>query len=249
MKKIGIVFAISRDAGEHCKKLVRQYSPGQVEIVTHECPAEKYKAATYDLNQIANLVLESIQNLQQNGAGIIIIAANSVHRAFSIINERVKKASPGITLISIIDASMEEIRNKQFKTVGIFGSNSTISSNIYQDKLHDEKVAHVALSPEDQSFIHALISSGVSPNNIEEDTKQKVIKIAEKLKDAGCDAIILACTELALIFNSNNLGIPVVDTNLALARAATKAATTNNDLGNGSSNNSSDFQSYIRARL
>ena len=40
------------------------------------------------------------------------------------------------------------------------------------------------------------------------------------LKDRGCDAVVLGCTELPLVIDDANSPLPVLDSTRALARAA-----------------------------
>ena len=47
-----------------------------------------------------------------------------------------------------------------------------------------------------------------------------------RLKDAGCDAVILGCTEIPLIINDGNSPLPTLDSTRLLARAALRRAAT-----------------------
>jgi aspartate racemase len=44
------------------------------------------------------------------------------------------------------------------------------------------------------------------------------------MKDAGCDAVILGCTEIPLIMNDENSPLPTLDSTRLLARAALRRA-------------------------
>ena len=46
----------------------------------------------------------------------------------------------------------------------------------------------------------------------------------ERLKQAGCDAAILGCTELPLIIDESNSPLPTLDSTRLLARAALRRA-------------------------
>lgn len=224
MKKIGIVYAISQIAGEHCKK---QIEDAQIDtpfdIVMHECPATEYKLAADDLKKIAGLVLKSISDLQMRGARVIIIAANSVHRAFGIIDEYLRRFFPHVNLLSIVDVTVKECIRQKYKTVAIFGSNTTINSSIYQNMLRFVGIEILLLTQEEQNLLNSIIVSGESPFTISQDKKEGVIAIAHRLKALNCDAVILACTELPLIFNAYNLDIEIVDSSQVLAHAAVSA--------------------------
>ena len=41
-----------------------------------------------------------------------------------------------------------------------------------------------------------------------------------RMKDAGCDAVILGCTEIPLIMDDSNSPLPTLDSTRLLARAA-----------------------------
>ncbi|MNT86954.1 putative racemase [compost metagenome] len=48
--------------------------------------------------------------------------------------------------------------------------------------------------------------------------------IVERLRDAGCDAVVLGCTELPLVLNDGNCALPTLDSTRILARAALSRA-------------------------
>ena len=45
-----------------------------------------------------------------------------------------------------------------------------------------------------------------------------------RMKDEGCDAVILGCTEIPLIMNDANSPLPTLDSTRLLARAALRRA-------------------------
>jgi aspartate racemase len=48
--------------------------------------------------------------------------------------------------------------------------------------------------------------------------------LTKKLKDAGCDAVVLGCTEIPLIMSDANSALPTLDSTRLLARAALRRA-------------------------
>ena len=46
----------------------------------------------------------------------------------------------------------------------------------------------------------------------------------EKMKRAGCEAVVLGCTEIPLIMNDANSPLPTLDSTRLLARAALRHA-------------------------
>lgn len=48
--------------------------------------------------------------------------------------------------------------------------------------------------------------------------------VIQRMRHAGCDAVILGCTEIALIVNDSNSALPTLDSTRLLARAALRRA-------------------------
>ena len=48
--------------------------------------------------------------------------------------------------------------------------------------------------------------------------------VIEQLKQRGCDAVILGCTEIPLIIDESNSSLPILDSTRLLARAALRSA-------------------------
>jgi aspartate racemase len=49
-------------------------------------------------------------------------------------------------------------------------------------------------------------------------------QIIGRMKDQGCDAVVLGCTEIPLIMNDANSPLPTLDSTRLLARAALRRA-------------------------
>jgi aspartate racemase len=49
-------------------------------------------------------------------------------------------------------------------------------------------------------------------------------RVIGRMKEEGCDAVILGCTEIPLIINDGNAGLPTLDSTRLLARAALRRA-------------------------
>jgi aspartate racemase len=52
-------------------------------------------------------------------------------------------------------------------------------------------------------------------------------RVIGRLKDEGCDAVVLGCTEIPLIVNDVNSPLPTLDSTRLLARAALRRAVGN----------------------
>ena len=61
-----------------------------------------------------------------------------------------------------------------------------------------------------------LVESDVYP--------EKLTARGRRMKDEGCDAVVLGCTEIPLIMNDSNSPLPTLDSTRLLARAALRRA-------------------------
>jgi aspartate racemase len=48
-------------------------------------------------------------------------------------------------------------------------------------------------------------------------------RVIERLREAGCDAVVLGCTEIPLVIGDANSSLPTLDSTRLLARAALRA--------------------------
>ncbi|MFY9860517.1 MAG: aspartate/glutamate racemase family protein, partial [Candidatus Cybelea sp.] len=53
----------------------------------------------------------------------------------------------------------------------------------------------------------------------------ELIEVTEHFDAAGCDAVVLGCTELPLVLDDSNSAVPVLDSTRLLAQAAVRHAT------------------------
>jgi aspartate racemase len=49
-------------------------------------------------------------------------------------------------------------------------------------------------------------------------------RVYRQLKEAGCDAVVMGCTEIPLVMNDGNSPLPTLDSTRLLARAALRRA-------------------------
>ena len=49
-------------------------------------------------------------------------------------------------------------------------------------------------------------------------------RVMKRMKEDGCDAVVLGCTEIPLIMNDGNSPLPTLDSTRLLARAALQRA-------------------------
>ena len=172
-----------------------------------------------DWKGVAEIMLASAGKLASSGADFVICPDNTIHQALHFIEARLP-----LPWLHIADAVAEEAVARGFRRIGLTGTRWLIDSEVYPEKLSARGLAYVrpekAEREEINHFIMDELVRGIrSPEAIV--YHQKVIA---GLKDKGCDAVVLGCTEIPLIIDDDNSPLPTLDSTRLLARAALKRA-------------------------
>ncbi len=129
----------------------------------------------------------------------IVIACNTASAAaYEYLRDEFKGSIP---IINVIDPIIEEIVNLDAADiVGIIGTNGTISSGVYQEKLNRRKPICIVKSLATPMLV-PMIESGYANDGIDTDIINNYLK-DESLQDI--DTLILGCTHYPLIKNEIN---------------------------------------------
>ncbi|EAR01235.1 aspartate/glutamate racemase family protein [Maribacter sp. HTCC2170] len=164
---------------------------------------------------------EMANKLEQAGAEVLLICANTMHLCADAIKEKVT-----IPLLHIADVCGEEITSKGCKKVLLLGTKYTMELDFYKDILKNQYGIEVMIpSKEDREVVHDVIYTELAKGIISEDSKKQYKDIIKKSEEEGVEAVILGCTEIPLLIQQEDCSIPVIDTTKIHAEAAVKFAT------------------------
>jgi aspartate racemase len=79
-------------------------------------------------------------------------------------------------------------------------------------------------TPEERDEINRIIMDELVYGRFKPQSVAYFQRVIGRMKDAGCDAVVLGCTELPLIINDANSPLPTLDSTRLLARAALRRA-------------------------
>jgi aspartate racemase len=161
-------------------------------------------AATGDVAQMAEYLLVLIRRLEAAGAKVAAIPAITHHKCEPELSPR----SP-IPLVSLVDEIVGEVRRRELRRVALFGTRFTIETGLF-GRLKAADV--VSPTTSEIEFIHQAYLQIVNSGSGTEEQYQGLRQVAHTLLEReNVDAIILAGTELSLIFNEANLDFPHID--------------------------------------
>ena len=168
---------------------------------------------------VAELMLDSARKLAAGGARLLICPDNTLHQAFPFLEGRAPL--PWLHIAEVVAA---EAVQRGFRKLGLTGTKWLVSSEVYPEKLAARGLQWVRPEEEDRLecsriIMEELVNGRFLPEGVR--TFQAVIG---RLKDAGCDAVVLGCTEIPLIISDANSPLPTLDSTRLLARAAIRAS-------------------------
>jgi len=221
-KHIGII-AVSFEGAALCYRTICQEAMAVMgglnhpEVTMHNHSLKRYMDYIEKDNWdgVVALMISSAEKLAAAGADFAICPDNTVHMAFE---KAVKR--PPIPLLSIIEIVAKECQLEGYRKVGVLGTKYTMQGPMYREALSKLGIEMAVPDIKDQQRVNSIIFNELVPEGTAETAIRDLIRIIEKLKTLGCDAVILGCTEIPLVVNSRNSPLPVVDSTRLLARKA-----------------------------
>lgn len=172
-----------------------------------------------DWHGVGELMLASAHKLAQIGADFLICPDNTIHQAF----DRVAARSPRPWL-HIAEVAAAEAAGRGFRRLALTGTRWLVDSDVYPDKLTARGLATVRPSPAERDEINRIIMDELVYGVFKPEAVAAFQRVIGRLKDEGCDAVVLGCTEIPLIMNDANSPLPTLDSTRLLARAALRRA-------------------------
>lgn len=95
---------------------------------------------------------------------------------------------------------------------------------VYRRALGTRNIAAEIPDEDDQEIVHRIIFEELVNGVFTEASRAAYVRIIERLRERGCDAVALVCTEIPLLISPDVSPLPVLDSTRLLARAAFKVA-------------------------
>lgn len=230
-KHIGIV-AVSSEGAALCYRTIFQEAfalPSgldlpEVSLHTHSLDRYMFLIEKDDWDGVASLWISSIRKLEAAGADFAVCPDNTVHRAF----EKVAVLSP-IPLISIIETAARECKAKEYQKIGVLGTKYTMQGLVYRNELSRLQIEMAVPDEVGRRIVDSIIFKELVLGKVIQSSTEKMIKIIREMKESGCEAVILGCTEIPLMIDSSNSPLPIIDSTRLLARKSLKYSLENTD--------------------
>jgi len=171
-------------------------------------------------DETALILSKAAQSVEAGGADFLIICTNTMHKVAEQIQRNIS-----IPLLHIADATAAKLVKKGITKAGLLGTRFTMEQDFYKDRLTERFGIEVVVpSSNDQTIVHNVIYDELCRGVINPDSKEQYLTIVKNLFEQGAQAVILGCTEIALLINQNDTSVPLYDTTEIHAEAAVNLA-------------------------
>jgi aspartate racemase len=191
------------------------------EITMNSIPMARHMACIRkgDWDGVAELMLGSVRKVAQAGATFAICPDNTIHEAIDSVLPR----SP-IPWLHIAEVVAEEARLRGFQRLGILGTKYLMEGAVYPGILARHAIDWRIPPAAEREAINTAIFEELVNAVFSDATRAMFYDMIRALAAEGCDAAVLACTEIPLVVRPEEAPLPTLDSTRLLARAALRRA-------------------------
>jgi aspartate racemase len=172
-----------------------------------------------DWQGVGDLMLASAAKLAACGADFLICPDNTIHQAFDSVQQR----SP-LPWLHIAQVVADEAARRSCRRLGLLGTRWLVESDVYPRELEARGLAYLRPSGDERDEINRIIMDELVYGVCKPEDVAYFQQVIARMKEEGCDAVVLGCTEIPLIIGDSNSALPTLDSTRLLARAALRRA-------------------------
>jgi aspartate racemase len=194
---------------------------GHPEVSMHTPNLAEYVACLErgDMVGVGEMMLASACKLAGMGADFLICPDNTIHQALPHVLPQ--SPLPWLHIAEVVaDAAVEQ----GYKRLALTGTKWLVDSDVYPDKMAAKGLEIVRPDAAERQELNRIIMDELVKSVFTSDAVAIFQQIVGRMKEAGCDAVILGCTEIPLIIDETNSPLPILDSTRVLARAALRRA-------------------------
>lgn len=203
-KIIGLIGGMGPFASSHFYELLLKKSSDSYgaknnnnfpEILIDSVPVPDFISNINELNRAREMLIDRVKRLNKYGVNSISMICNTGHILYDDL-ARISKSN----FESLIKVVANEAFKRKYKKVGILATPMTIKYDLYGIELSKYNIQAVYSNENIQKLHESVIRDMVAGTRDGKKIAKLGIETKKMIKDNNLDGIILACTELPLIF-------------------------------------------------
>ena len=227
MKRIGLLGGMSWESSAEYYRLVNELVRERLGgLHSAECLLFSVDFATVEVLQAegrweeaGRLLSEAAADLERGGADLVVLCTNTMHRVAEAV-----QTGLSVPLLHLGDTTARAVVGAGVRRVGLLGTAFTMEQEFYRDRLASFGLDVVVPDADDRALVHRVIYDELCVGVVSDVSRRDYRAVIERLVDAGCEGIILGCTEIELLIGQQDSPVPVFPTTRLHAEAAVALA-------------------------
>ncbi|EPD4378181.1 aspartate/glutamate racemase family protein [Vibrio fluvialis] len=173
-------------------------------------------------DETAQLLAQAAKSVEAGGADFLLICTNTMHKVAPEIEAQIS-----IPILHIADATAKQLQQDGIERVGLLGTRFTMEQEFYKGRLQQQFGIDVLIpDAEQRQQVHRVTYEELCMGTIRPESRAQYVEIVEDLHRRGAQAVILGCTEIALLIQQHDTDVPLYDTTKIHAEQAVQLALT-----------------------
>jgi len=220
MKTIGLLGGMSwestipyyRQINQHIKQQLGGLHSAKIILYSVDFADIEALQRSGDWDRAGELLAEAAVKLQSAGADCLVLCTNTMHKVAAVIETAVT-----IPLLHIADATAEAIQLAGLNKVALLGTRFTMEQDFYKKRLTESYGLEVLVPDEEsRALVHQVIYQELCLGLVKPNSRLQYQQIMADLVVQGAEAIILGCTEIALLVSAEDCAVPLFDTTFCM---------------------------------
>lgn len=168
-----------------------------------------------DWDQAGRVLADIAARLEGAGAEALVLCTNTMHRVYDDM-----VAATTVPILHIADGTGDAMAQRGVETVGLLGTKFTMEQDFYRRRLEQRGFRVVIPEAAAREDVHRIIYDELCLGVVKEASRDRYREVVRELQLAGAEGIILGCTEIGLLLDSQSTDAPLFDTTLLHVEAA-----------------------------
>ena len=145
--------------------------------------------------------------LERACADALVLCTNTLHKVAPAIELAVS-----VPLLHILDPTAAAVKRAGVSKVGLLATGFTMEAAFYVDRLRQHGLDVIVPGAEDRNAVHRIIFEELCLGQVRDASRRTYQDVIIRLAAAGAQAVILGCTEIAMLLSPADSALPVFDT-------------------------------------
>jgi len=223
MRRIGLLGGMSWESSAEYYRLVNELVRDRLGgLHSADCVLRSVDFAAVEELQVSgrweqagDLLAVAARELEAAGAEVLVLCTNTMHKVAEAI-----EAAVDLPLLHLADATADAAIAARLTRVGLLGTAFTMEQDFYRDRLASHGLEVVVPDAEDRALVHRVIYDELCLGIVRDESRAAYVAVIERLVSAGCQGVILGCTEIEMLIGQDDSPVPVLPTTRLHAEAA-----------------------------